>query len=218
MEEGSREKKGKGRLFRMSFVRLHKVGNNYYQSLVENYREGGKVKQRYLAYIGSPVKNPVMRSKNPEPSKVLSLADWLNSELRKLGGRVVIAGGIRRNKKDPHDIDIVMNPRDKEAVKDFIRQNGKLLKAGDERLEALIKGVKVDIFFADDKNFGSMLYYATGPGTANIGRRTYAKNKGLLLNQDGVFDRKTGKYIAGRTEYDVFKALGRPYKKPEERG
>ena len=40
---------------------------------------------------------------------------------------------------------------------------------------------------------------------------------GLKLNEYGVFNRKTGEKLAGRTEKEVFKALGVDYVEPEER-
>lgn len=36
----------------MSFVRRVKVHGNIYLALVESYRENGRVRQRYLRYIG----------------------------------------------------------------------------------------------------------------------------------------------------------------------
>ena len=88
---------------------------------------------------------------------------------------------------------------------------------GDKKIEAFINGVKVDVVLTNPKSYGAALFYLTGPSGANIGRRRMAKEQGLLLNREGVFDRKTGRYLAGRTEKDVYKALGKPYKKPEER-
>ena len=41
--------------------------------------------------------------------------------------------------------------------------------------------------------------------------------KGFKLNQHGLFERRTGKKVAGKTEEEIYHALGRPWKKPEER-
>ena len=62
-----------------------------------------------------------------------------------------------------------------------------------------------------------MLLSYTGPFGAEIGYRVIARKKGMLLNQYGLFDRKTGKYIAGKTEAEIYKALGKNYKEPELR-
>ncbi|MBA7703078.1 hypothetical protein ES703_111860 [subsurface metagenome] len=45
--------------------------------------------------------------------------------------------------------------------------------------------------------------------------RVVAKKKGFKLTQHGLF--KKGKRVAGRTEREIYKALGRPWKAPEER-
>ena len=55
----------------------------------------------------------------------------------------------------------------------------------------------------------------TGPAGYNIGLRTVAKKKGLLLNQYGLFKNK--KHIAGKTERSIYTALGKKYKIPELR-
>ncbi len=41
--------------------------------------------------------------------------------------------------------------------------------------------------------------------------------KGYKLSEYGIFDRKTDKYIAGRTEKDVYKTLGLRLIPAEER-
>ena len=59
-----------------------------------------------------------------------------------------------------------------------------------------------------------MLAYSSKIGSS-IGLRIVARKKGFKLNQHGLF--KKGKRIAGRTEKEIYKALGRPWKLPENR-
>ena len=61
-----------------------------------------------------------------------------------------------------------------------------------------------------------LLAYSSRKGSG-IGLRLVAKRKGFKLTQHGLFDRKTGKRIAGKTEEEIYHALGRDYKKPENR-
>ena len=50
---------------------------------------------------------------------------------------------------------------------------------------------------------------------AGIGLRMVAKRKGFKLNQHGLF--KKGKRIAGKTEQEIYHALGRDWKSPNRR-
>jgi len=45
--------------------------------------------------------------------------------------------------------------------------------------------------------------------------RIIARTKGFKLNQYGLF--KKGKYVAGKTEKEIYEALGRKYKPAYER-
>ncbi len=49
-----------------------------------------------------------------------------------------------------------------------------------------------------------------------IGYCSRARKLGLKLCDEGVF--RGEERIPGKTEKDVYKALGKPYKAPEERG
>ena len=59
-----------------------------------------------------------------------------------------------------------------------------------------------------------LLAYSTRFGES-IGLRVIAKRKGMKLNQYGLF--KDGKRIAGKTEKEIYHALGREWKSPEKR-
>jgi len=59
--------------------------------------------------------------------------------------------------------------------------------------------------------------YFTGSKAHNIRIRDLAKRQGLKVNEYGVFAEKTGQRIAGRTEEEVYRALGLAYVEPELR-
>lgn len=151
---------------------------------------------------------------------VKNLASSLEKELSPHSSKIEITGSIRRKVKSPKDIDFVIIPKKgmKPHIRNIMKQRGKIIESGEDELKANIKGVDIDIFFTKPKSWGSTMFYSTGSQLANIGRRTWAKNRGMKLNRWGVFDRKTNKYLAGKTERDVFKALKRKFKKPEDRG
>jgi len=77
--------------------------------------------------------------------------------------------------------------------------------------------MKVDIFLCEKKDFIYTLLFAIGSGAFNVRMRAVAKKRGYLLNQHGLFDRKTGKQIPLKNEKELFKFLRMTYKTPEER-
>ncbi len=136
---------------------------------------------------------------------------WLNPFCRK----IVIAGSIRRKEKNPEDIDVVLIPKNEQEIIDFLKTKGKFLQGGEKRVSFKIENVKVELYFTTKESWGAtLLAYSSETGSA-IGLRMVAKRKGLHLNQYGLF--KNGKYIAGKSEKDIYKALGRSYKSPRLR-
>ena len=61
----------------------------------------------------------------------------------------------------------------------------------------------------------------TGPSRYNIRKRYLIKKKGGILNQYGLYMSEKGEdeytFIAGKTEQDIYDALGWTYCKPEDR-
>jgi DNA polymerase (family 10) len=72
-----------------------------------------------------------------------------------------------------------------------------------------------DLRIVPDESFGSALQYFTGSKDHNIGLRTIAIQKGLKLNEYGLF--KGSRQIAGRTEKEIYKILGLAWIPPELR-
>lgn len=151
-------------------------------------------------------------------SDVIALSKSVKSKLMPYSKRIDVVGSIRRGVKDPVDIDIVVIPRDKEIIVRKLGEIGKIEVKGDKMVQTRVNGVDTDIYFATESDYGAQLMTRTGPWQGNLGNRTLAKNKGMLLNQYGLFDKKTGKKIASRTEKEIYEALGKKYKDPELRG
>jgi hypothetical protein len=59
--------------------------------------------------------------------------------------------------------------------------------------------------------------YFTGDKNHNIWLRKIAIKKGLKLNEYGLFDKKTGKKIAGKTEEEIYNELGLKFINPIDR-
>jgi len=77
------------------------------------------------------------------------------------------------------------------------------------------QGYDMDLRTVPAKSFGSALQYFTGNKDHNILTRKIAIEKGMKLSEYGLF--KGSKMIAGKTEQEVYKAIGLPYMPPEIR-
>jgi DNA polymerase (family 10) len=76
-------------------------------------------------------------------------------------------------------------------------------------------GLQVDLRVVPAASFGSALHYFTGSKSHNIAVRALGLKRGLKINEYGVF--KAGRRIGGRTEEQVFRAVGLPWIPPELR-
>jgi len=147
---------------------------------------------------------------------VLKLSEKLFGDLKPFCKKIEIAGSIRRKEKNPVDIDIVLIPKDKNKLEDFMKTRGKFLQGGEHESTWKIEGVKVELYYTIEEEWGATLLAYSSRFGAGIGLRMIAKRKGLKLNNHGLFD-KDGKKIAGRTEREIYHALGRKFKFPENR-
>src|SRR5690606_10724264 len=73
----------------------------------------------------------------------------------------------------------------------------------------------VDLRVLAPESYGAGLYYFTGSKAHNIAVRRLARERGLKLNEYGVW--RDGRRIAGRTEREVAQAVGLPLIPPELR-
>jgi len=76
-------------------------------------------------------------------------------------------------------------------------------------------GMDADLRVVAAESFGAALNYFTGSKDHNVALRRIAIERGLKLNEYGVYDGERA--IAGRSEEDVYAALGLPYIPPELR-
>ncbi len=146
---------------------------------------------------------------------VLKLSKGIFNLLKPYCRKIEIAGSIRRKEKEPVDIDIVLIPKDKNKIEEIMGKKGKLLQGGEKKARFRIEGVNVELYYTNEEEWGATLLAYSSEAGAGIGLRVVARKKGFKLNQYGLF--RNGKKIAGRTEKEIYSALGRPYKKPENR-
>ena len=151
-------------------------------------------------------------------SFVLALAKKIVKWIKPFCRRIEVVGSIRRKEKNPIDIDIVLiqkNENSKDKIKNFLKIKGKYIQGGKKEATFRIQGVKVELYYTVPEEWGAALLAYTGASGASIGLRVIAKKQGLKLNQHGLF--KQGKRIAGKTETEIYKKLGKKYKPPEQR-
>ncbi len=134
-----------------------------------------------------------------------------------------LAGSLRRKKETIGDIDIITIATGKDRKKIInkfisIPQCKRILASGETKASFLISNnIQVDIRLIRDEEYGSALLYFTGSKEHNIQLRLMAKEKGWKLNEYGLFEEKTGKRLAGKTEEEIYKMFRLPYIPPELR-
>jgi len=133
--------------------------------------------------------------------------------------KVSIAGSLRRRKETIGDVDFLVVSKSPKKVMDFfVKLPGveKIWGQGPTKASVhLAAGYDMDLRVLPAKNYGSALQYFTGSQDHNIVTRKIAIEKGLKLSEYGVF--RGSKQIAGKTEEDVYKAIGLTWIPPEIR-
>jgi DNA polymerase (family 10) len=91
-----------------------------------------------------------------------------------------------------------------------------VLSKGSTRSSIILRsGLQVDLRLVDPESFGAALQYFTGSQAHNIAIRQLGRQRGLKINEYGVF--KFEKQVAGKTEESVYRSIGLAYIPPELR-
>jgi DNA polymerase (family 10) len=134
---------------------------------------------------------------------------------------ISVAGSLRRMKETIGDIDILVGSDGPEKVMKVFVENpnvSEVIAQGDTKSSVRLKeGVQVDIRVVSTDSYGAALQYFTGSKEHNISLRSLAIDKGLKINEYGVFKKDTDERIASRTEGEVYAALGLEVMPPEIR-
>ncbi|BAF70395.1 DNA polymerase/3'-5' exonuclease PolX [Nitratiruptor sp. SB155-2] len=130
-----------------------------------------------------------------------------------------VAGSFRRKKETVGDLDILATAKDfSEVIRHFIKypKIKEVVSAGSTRSTVILNNdLQVDLRSVEDESYGSALHYFTGSKAHNIEVRKIAIELGLKVNEYGVF--KGNERIAGKTEEEVYQAVGLCYIEPELR-
>jgi len=151
----------------------------------------------------------------------LPLITMIEERLRTVAGvkRVAGAGSIRRRKETVGDGDILVVSNQPDVVMGFFVGMPEVIHVhGQGQTKSSVKldnGLDVDVRVVPEESFGAALNYFTGCKDHNVALRRLAIERGLKLNEYGVF--RGEQAVAGRTEEEVYAVLGLPYIPPELR-
>jgi DNA polymerase (family X) len=131
------------------------------------------------------------------------------------------AGSFRRRRETIGDLDIlVTGPASAPIMERFIAFPGttEVLAQGETKSSIRLQsGLQVDLRVLEADHYGAALQYFTGSQAHNIALRDRAKRRGLKVNEYGVFRLDSGEYLAGRSEEELYRALGLAFIPPELR-
>jgi DNA polymerase (family 10) len=135
--------------------------------------------------------------------------------------KINIAGSLRRMKETIGDLDILISSKNPETVMEYFvlyPEVAQVLAKGTTKSSVLLKdNLQVDLRVVEEKSYGAALQYFTGSKDHNVTLRGFAIRNGYKLNEYGLFDKTTEKYVAGKTEEEIYKKIGFPYIEPELR-
>ncbi len=177
-------------------------------------------------------------AKDPEHARLLwqeadaivqEVLVWMRGcpQVRRIEG----AGSWRRGRETVGDLDFVVDSDDTAAVMDRLhawKETSAVLLRGETKTSVRgPRGVQIDLRAVEHGSFGAALQYFTGSKEHNVRLRSLARDRGLTINEYGVYklgsegksDTKPAKgaLVAGATEQDIYGAVGLPWVPPELR-
>jgi DNA polymerase (family 10) len=158
----------------------------------------------------------------------LAVAEPILDSLRSHPGvvRCSTAGSLRRLKETIGDIDLLASSKQPGAVIDFFTGQPGILSVtakGETKASVVLAGgIQADLRVVSDAEFPFALAYFTGSKEHNIVMRQRAIQRGLRLNEYGLFKsdvetRDPKLLVACRTEEEIFQQMGLAYVEPEMR-
>jgi DNA polymerase (family 10) len=140
--------------------------------------------------------------------------------------RCSAAGSLRRHREVIGDIDLLASSKRPAAVLDyFVQQPGviNVIAKGETKASVLLTGgIQSDLRVVSDAEFPFALMYFTGSKEHNIIMRQRAIERGLRLNEYGLFRSKTetrdpNLLVPCQTEHEIFEKVGLHCVPPEMR-
>jgi DNA polymerase (family 10) len=185
------------------------LGEKVEQNILQGIQQVQKYKERFpLAFICPRAQDILEELKEVKEIK-----------------QITLAGSLRRMRETIADADIlVASDKSKKVMDAFVNlpQTAKVVAKGNTKSSIVTKdGFQVDLRVVKPESFGAAQHYFTGSKAHNIRIRSLGVEKGLKINEYGVFSAGSmghkEKSIAGRKEDEVFKSVGLPFIPPELR-
>ena len=162
-----------------------------------------------------------------------SVADEVLDYLRSIDAveACEVAGSIRRWRETIGDVDVLAASDDLQATIDALGawpRVDAVIEAGENKSSVRARGMRIDLRVVEPGEFGSALQYFTGSRDHNVALRNRAIERGLKMNEYGVFDvrdvaesdragQRSGERVAGETEESMYEVLDLPWMPPEIR-
>ncbi len=218
---------------------VDQLGIDSLDSLEQACREG-RVEQvkGFGAKTQTMILDNIAFAKNPDHARLLwqeadaivqDLLGWMRGcpHVRQIEG----AGSWRRGRETVGDLDLVVDSDNSAAVMDRLhawKETSAVLLRGDTKTSVRgPRGVQIDLRVVEHGSFGAALQYFTGSKEHNVRLRSWARERGLTINEYGVYELGTegkndgkpakGVCVAGDTEQAVYGAVGLPWVPPELR-
>ncbi len=151
------------------------------------------------------------------------LAQHIGDHMSRCSGiqKMQWAGSYRRGRDTIGDLDLLIVADDRIAAMDHLESyadRSQTIGRGETKISIRVgKAFQVDMRCVEANQFGAALQYFTGSQAHNIHTRKLAKEKGLKINEYGVFRNEDDSQVAGETEEAVYEAIGLPWITPELR-
>jgi DNA polymerase (family 10) len=134
--------------------------------------------------------------------------------------QITTVGSLRRGCETCGDLDVLASGADASIMDAFMHYPlvERILAHGDTKSSVRIHGgFQADLRVVPRESAGAALQYFTGSKAHNIALRDRAIQRGLKLNEYGLFRVDDDHRIAGETEEEIYAALGLAWVPPELR-
>jgi DNA polymerase/3'-5' exonuclease PolX len=150
--------------------------------------------------------------------EALRVANEVYYRLKPYCEKIIVAGSIRRQKAEVRDIDIVLIPNNPGKLSQEIDRLGPPIMDGEKLRRFEYNGTQVDLYYATQETWATLLLIRTGSKENNIRLCSRARRLGMKLkaNGDGIIG-KDGQLIQIESEQQIYEILGLKYQEPWER-
>ncbi|HKQ36547.1 MAG TPA: DNA polymerase/3'-5' exonuclease PolX [Verrucomicrobiae bacterium] len=189
---------------------LKGFGEKTQMNICEGITRRRSYASRHLLADGMFIAEPILDSLRQQPDVI----------------RCSVAGSLRRCKEIIGDIDFLVSSKHANCVIDFFTTLPVIISVsakGDTKASVILKGgIQADLRVVTDEEYPFALAYFTGSKEHNIVMRQRAIQRGLRLNEYGLFrsDQETRDpklRVPCKTEDEIFEQLGLAYVPPELR-